>query len=151
MTKVNKLSNLSKSANMVDIAAALKHQMDNIVDNSNAPWKTNRKFVDTILGTKDLDQITDVYEIQALTALMINRKKSWDEAQQVLELRTTKVYAANGYSFEDWVHDFKLRIEIITQKEKIEKLRALYDEASSLMTAEDRRSQFLDKLKSLNS
>lgn len=134
---------------MVDIATMIETQMSKIVDNSNAPWKTNRQFTDSILGTKDLDKINDVSEIHALTALMINRKKSWDEAQQVLELTTSKVYSVNGYNFDEWVHDFKLRIQIITQKDKIDQLKALHEEASSLMTAEDRKSQFISKIQAL--
>lgn len=97
-----------------------------------ASWKTDGLF--KILGNDfytNINTVTEINKCVESVALLLTAKRSIDEASKLLNV-TCPDFLWSGYSFEDWLHDFKLRASMISWDIGKKKLSTLESKLSDL-------------------
>lgn len=109
-------------------------------------WKTNCAFVS---GTHafNLQTITDKKVLALNFGHLIRLKDAEEQAANLLGLDYE--WDFNGYSYEDWMADFKTRANMLTLKEKEQELKELDARINKLVTPEQRRDMEIKELESI--
>lgn len=95
--------------------------------------KTNCVFYHPF-DKKDRINIHTVDEITLIdcVAALINYKNTWEQATKLIS--SDKKFQWGSYSFEDWIHDFQLRLNIINEKSKKEQLNQLQKRLDAIVS-----------------
>ena len=95
-------------------------------------WKTNGVFkFDGGETHKNINTINDVEVCVDILADLLQEKNCRDEAAKLLDVESTEV-KWNDYSFDDWLHDIKLRTSMIKWDIEKKKLNALESKLKDL-------------------
>lgn len=86
--------------------------------------KTNGVLIKEPGSHLNLNTINDIKTCVDTVAFILQKKNLIEESVKLLEIEYAD-YTFNGYSFEDWLCDFKLRASIITWNQEKKKLTAL--------------------------
>lgn len=84
----------------------------------NDPWNTGKSF--------NLHTLNDVKKIQELLAFLLGQTFRYNESATLLGLEKSD-YKWTGFTNEQWLHDFKLRvakIQIGARKDKLSRMEA---------------------------
>jgi len=104
-----------------------------------AAWKTNGILKRNDNSHVNINTVNEVsYCVDAVSALL-SEKSHREEASKLLEVPFDSL-SWNGYSFEDWLHDFKLRSSMITWDLEKKKLGVLESKLSDLRS-EDAKTE----------
>jgi hypothetical protein len=74
------------------------------------------------------------------------RENAYNDAAKDLGLQTYPQFTANGGTAADWKQDISLRIDIITHKDKLDKLKDYKDKMSKFLSAEDQKAMLLKEM-----
>lgn len=109
-------------------------------------WLTNSIFKFNESEHINLNTAKPVHIIKAL-AYLIEKKNSWDAAIQMIGAKES--FEWYGYSFNDWVADFKTRINIVEWDSKKVQLDAMEAKLKGLVSEEARTGMELDSIAAL--
>lgn len=106
-------------------------------------WKTNCSF--NYNNVRQNLHVIDAATCITLCADIFNWKQHLSSAYDWLETEK-KELVIQGYSHLDWLHDLKLRFEILKKREKEEKLKKLLVELEDLLSHEKKVELRLSKI-----
>ena len=112
--------------------------------------KALKRIEDKVYKTNGLveggfnQNLQDETKIETLIKMMgsiAGRAKSYNDAADFLGIKTFPVFKVNGGTVEDFKHDIELRIAIIQNESKLNKLKELKAKYVDLMDKEDKKAQ----------
>lgn len=132
-------SNIPKTISKLEQAIKkLKHIED-------TPWKSSG----TISGfPTNIRNETLIPNLIRMFSVFVQREKAYYDAADILGIKTRPVYDDNGATREGIEEDVKLRIEIIQQKDTLDKLNEFKQKASKFMSEEDQKRDLFDQMES---
>ena len=110
---------------------ALKHIEESV-------YKTNGRVGGGF--SQNLQSETKVEELIKMMGSVAGRAKSYNDAATYLGITTYPVFKVEGSTVEDYAQDIKLRIAIIQNESKLNKLKAIKAKYTELMDKEDRKA-----------
>jgi hypothetical protein len=111
-------------------------------------WKTNALFKFNGDTHFNLNTVSDSGKLVVALAHLLAQSDDTVKAAQMLGVAAPK-FEWFGYSVEDWVDDFKMRISIIDWEAKKAKLDATQTKLSQLVSEEARTEMELESISKL--
>lgn len=105
--------------------------------------KTNGQLENGLGSTLDINKEEKIDVLIRALASVRERERSYNEAAEALGLKTIPAFTVGGGNADAWTHDIKKRIEVITQKTKLEKLTKWRDGMSKFLTEQEQKDRFL--------
>jgi hypothetical protein len=134
----------------LDISNALG-LLEKEIESLNEITDSKYKAGSSLDGFGNIQTCTDISTLIKAASSIRSREKSYLETAEDLGLRMYPKFNLNGGSSDDWMHDIKLRINILTHHEKLEKLKSYREEMKTLITKEERKAMlFKDMATYLN-
>lgn len=136
-------------------AVALKEtnkipEMLTVLDGKIAELKTITdsvyKTTGNLEGFGDIKAETKIENLIRAFSSVNGRKKAYDEAAAILGLTSHPQFTVSGGTVEDWEQDIKLRIEIITHKDKLDKLNEYKEKMSKFLSEEDQKAMLVNEM-----
>lgn len=93
-----------------------------------------------------IDDCTEIKSLINVYAFVKNKEQDYTDAANELKIKTAPLFKWCGYRVEDWKHDIELRITILTQKEKIDKLKKWQRKLEDFLSEEDKLNGMLEEL-----
>ncbi len=112
-------------------------------------WKTDGKITMGNGSQKDLKEETNQTELVKAFSTIMLRCKALDDAYDALGINPAPVAKIDGGTYGDWEHDFKLRLQIINQKETYDNLKQLEKDMIDLMDKDDKKALIIAKIQKL--
>lgn len=123
-----------------DLIAIVQKKKAEIEKLQKPTWETNCVF--TIDGkVSNIRTITSTDTVLKLTASLITERKAFNEAAEILGLNGE--FRFGGFTFDQWVNDFKNIAGNITIKEKLESLKKDEDALDKMVSKEKREEMEL--------
>lgn len=112
-------------------------------------WATNCAFRynEDSSASINIQVCADVEKFVHMLAFLIDKKRSFDEAQKILG--TSVKFKWSGFSFEDWQSDIKTRIDKIEISNKKKELELLEGRLDKLVSPELKAQMELDEISKL--
>lgn len=108
------------------------------------PWKAG----ENLSGFGNIRNEKMVTNLIRAASMILGKSEGYDKGIEWLELTGTEVpipvFDIDGFSPEAWKHDLRLKIDIIEQKERTDKLKEFKEKATKFMT-EDQQKLILFK------
>lgn len=123
-------------------------KLDEKLDSLKHITETKYRTSGVIEGVTDIKKETSIETlVRGLASIMV-RKESYDRAAKELGLTTYPQYQIGGCSLEDWTHDIKFRIDVLTHKETTDKLKEYRDKMSKFLSEQDQKQMLLNEMSS---
>ena len=107
---------------------------------------TSYKTQGTLTGFGNIHNETKVENLIKAHSSIRGRANAYKEAAEDLGLNEYPVFTVDGADAEAWKHDIDLKIQIITHKERIDKLKDIEAKAKSFLSQEDQKVIFFKEL-----
>lgn len=131
--------NMSKNDNKIkSLLTQIKTKKTKIGQKPKGNWVTNGIFKDTYVEYKNIN-VLDTDTCVSLLSTLIKDQECRDKACSLLDVSGIEL-TYNGFSFEDWVHDFKMRVCILKWDIEKRKLISLENKLKSLRS-EDAKTE----------
>lgn len=131
---------------VLDMIQLVEKEKDEIKQLEKPNWKTNC-LLSVIEGTgKGLNfhVCSNKYDLVKALGFLISKKEEYNKAAGVLKVSGPFVW--DGYSFEDWQHDIKLRINKLQIDSKKKKLAALESRLDKVISPELKQKMELEAI-----
>jgi len=92
----------------------------------------------------NLNIINDIPVLLDICSSLVRQKESFETAAQLLDVGNQ--FSCNGYSFSDWLDDFKARVTLIKWEEKKKELVKLENQLSNLVSEEAKTEMELEEI-----
>lgn len=140
-----KIMNIDKKIKeLFEVVEQEKKKVEELNSTSKSKWNTNCSFkpknatVNVNIQTASKDTIID------LMSNLLGYEKFNKLSCQILGLESSEKFY--GFTYEQWVDDFKKRISIIDLKERREKLKSLESRLNGIISPEQRREMELQAI-----
>jgi hypothetical protein len=146
----------SKKAESTQLVIA-DQSVPNILSGLRAQLKELNKVTDSGYRTSgnigelgvDIKSETGIGKLIKVHATLKTSADNYDASAAELGLDEYPAWSHGGCTLADWTADVKLRINIITHKERKEALENAIKEMEQFLTEEDRKAQVLAKIQKL--
>lgn len=108
-------------------------------------WKTNGVFQFDKTNHLNMNTVNDSGKLVLALAHLLVQNTSTLEAAKMLNVNPPK-FDWSGYSIEDWIEDFKMRLSIISWEAKKAQLDATQAKLSQLVSEEARTEMELENI-----
>lgn len=95
-----------------------------------------------------ISEETEIENLLRMGSVILARSKAYDDFAAHIERESYPNFNGGGGTLEDYVHDIKLRIRWIEQKETLETLKGFKEDAIKLMSEADQKSILISKMSS---
>lgn len=110
----------------------------------NTQLKTNGKcyYRQDKQGTfVDFQTTTNPFEIGCMIGYVEQKKTEYLSGMNIIGATEFPVFKWNGFSLEDWIHDAKVRIDVLTYNNKKEILEKTRETIEKFMSEEERQAR----------
>lgn len=133
---------LTKVTEVPEILSALDKEIGKLKTISESVYKTTGNLE----GFGDIKVETKLENLIRAYSSVKGREEAYDKAAKELGLSTYPQFSISGGTAADWRQDILLRIDIITHKDKLDKLKDYKDKMSKFLSAEDQRSILMKEM-----
>lgn len=119
---------------------------------SESPFKTNGEFKYnpySNYGTVNIHRLGDISSLLNIYAYIKSKHDMYEEAATKFDLKVYPAFTWMNYSLKDWEHDISVRLTLVTQHDRVKKLRDAKAKLQSFMTEEDRLAIVLKELEDI--
>lgn len=131
--------------NLIETAEAKEREIGNIESYNN---KTNLSFAysdNPRAGERlNLNVVNDIKQFVEIVSFLLARKSFHDNACK--ELGVSVPFSWCGYTYSQWFHDIKNRIDVINLRKKKNELAEIKEQLNELMSPEMKRELKLKEL-----
>ena len=132
---------------IIDLQEKLTQRKNKIVDPGKTSPMINCQFPINGRGTINLHTIHNINDLLPLAAILIREKESFEKANEYCG--TEEVYMYSTHTFEEWMHDIKMRINKLKFVEETKKLQQIQSKLLSLESDDLKKSRELEEIKKL--
>lgn len=94
----------------------------------------------------DIKQETKLENLIRAFSSVKGREKAYEDAAKDLGLSTYPQFSVSGGTAAEWKQDILLRIDVITHKDKLDKLTEYKDKMSKFLSADDQKAMLLKEM-----
>lgn len=149
-SKINKMKNketkvtaeLTVTDKIPEILSVLDEQIGKLKTIAESVYKT----AGTLDGFGDIKAETKVENLIRAYSSVKGREDAYNNAAKDLGLNQYPQFNVNGGTAADWKQDILLRIDIITHKDKLDKLNEYKEKMSKFLSAEDQKAMLLKEM-----
>lgn len=142
MKKTEKTPALVKVNEVPEVLSLLEKEIGKLKSVSDSVYKTSG----TLDGFGDIKQETKIENLIRAYSSVKGKENAYNDAAKDLGLTTYPVFTVNGGTASDWKQDILLRIDIITHKDKLDKLTEYKEKMSKFLSAEDQKAMLLKEM-----
>lgn len=140
---------LTQESNTSDIITALDSAIKSIKEIETTPWKS-QGYVDFGNGTTiDLKTEQKIDTLIKAFSVVQSKETAYNKAVETLALDSAPIFSICGANTEAFLHDVRLRIMIIQQDSKLNKLKAAKEKMALFMTQAEQRALALKEIESI--
>ena len=96
--------------------------------------------------TVNINTVNSLTECIRIVADIIDVRDSFSKAAELLDIETFELPKVNGFSAEDWIEDFKLKVKIILWAVEDKKIKALESKLKDLRSNDLKTADALDDI-----
>lgn len=133
---------IAKIEDVPQVLSLLDQEIGKLKTISESVYKTTGNLD----GFGDIKAETKLENLIRAFSSVKGREKAYDEAARDLGLKTYPQFSVSGGTAADWKQDILLRIDIITHKDKLDKLNEYKDKMSKFLSAEDQKSMLMQEM-----
>lgn len=104
------------------------------------------KTTGALTGFGDIKQEMKLENLIRAFSMVKGKENAYNEAAKELGLTTYPQFSIDGGTSADWKQDILLRIEIITHKDKLDKLNAYKEKMSKFLSEEDQKAMLMKEM-----
>jgi|SRR6187402_499234 len=128
---------------------AVNHKLATVKAITDTPYKTSG-LVTTANGQLNIKTATDQKVLVLAFSSVLARLEALDKAYEELGATGTRpVSQIDGASLEEWKADFKLRLNIIQNQEKLDKLNKIKEGLTDLMGRDEKAALLMQQLENI--
>lgn len=142
MKKTEKTPALVKVNEVPEVLSLLEKEIGKLKSVSDSVYKTSG----SLDGFGDIKQETKIENLIRAYSSVKGRENAYNDAAKDLGLTTYPQFTVNGGTASDWKQDILLRIDIITHKDKLDKLTEYKEKMSKFLSAEDQKAMLLKEM-----
>lgn len=151
----NKVIVRSEVAEKIDL---INQRLATLKQGSSSSWKTNLEFRWNPAYTGNIsnapiriDRLTSIRELLEIHASIRSKHEEYEKSANLVikEKVNYPTFKWMDYTYEEWDHDIRKRIDLVTHQDQITKLQKAKTLLESLLTEEDRKQMILEQLKGL--
>lgn len=112
----------------IELINEVKRRKQEIAKIEKPNWKTNLSFC-FVEGKKNdaiaLHTVANVKTLISMAAFLMERRDNYEKAAKLLGVEQPPEFTWDGFSVEDWLEDFKMKIskiQIVSKRKKLEEL-----------------------------
>jgi beta-lactamase class D len=133
---------LNNAADVPEMLKAIDEKIKKFKRIEESVYKTTGKLD----GFGDLKQEKLVSNLIRAVSVVIAKEKAYNEAAEKLGLTTYPVFEISGSQAKDWIEDARLRIDIIEQKDTLDKLQDYKKRMQEFLSKEDQKNILLREM-----
>jgi len=138
-----------QDGNVFEYLEKVQKKLKEVKQITDTPYKTPGRFTGSNGVTLDIKSEMNVDELVRGFSSIQARIKALDEGYETLGFTSHKLSQVDGGSLADWTADIKLRINIINNQEKLNKLSKIKDGLTSLMDNSQKASLLMSELENM--
>lgn len=142
MSKTKGTTALAKIDEVPEVLSILDQEIGKLKIISESVYKTSG----VLDQFGDIKQETKVENLIRAYSSVKGREDSYYAAQKDLKVVSAPVFTVSGGTAADWKQDIMLRIDIITHKDKLDKLNEYKEKMSKFLSAEDQKAMLLKEM-----
>jgi hypothetical protein len=133
---------LTKANEVPQILSVLDNEIGKLKTIAESVYKTTG----ILDGFSDIKAETKVENLIRAYSSVKGREDAYNNAAKELGLNQYPQFNVNGGTAADWKQDILLRIDIITHKDKLDKLNEYKEKMSKFLSAEDQKAMLLKEM-----
>lgn len=133
---------LAKIDEVPEVLSLLDQEIGKLKIISESVYKTSGQLE----GFGDIKAETKIENLIRAFSSVKGREKAYEDAAKDLGQVTYPQFNVSGGTAADWKQDILLRIDIITHKDKLDKLNEYKDKMSKFLSAEDQKTMLLKEM-----
>lgn len=133
---------LARVDEVPEVLSLLDQEIGKLKTISESVYKTTGNLE----GFGDIKQETKLENLIRAFSSVKGREKAYEDAAKDLGLGTYPQFSISGGTAADWKQDILLRIDIITHKDKLDKLNEYKEKMSKFLSAEDQKAMLLKEM-----
>lgn len=148
----NKVIVRSEVAEKIDL---INQRLNTLKKGSASNWKTNLEFRWNPSYTGNapirIDRVVSISELLEIHASIRSKHEEYEKSASLVikEKVNYPTFKWMDYTYEEWDHDIRKRIDLVTHQDQITKLQKAKALLETLLTEEDRKQIILAELKGL--
>jgi hypothetical protein len=142
MSKAKVTTALAKLDEVPEVLSLLDQEISKLKTISESVYKTGG----TLDGFGDIKAETKIENLIRAYSSVRGRENAYNDAQKELGVASAPAFTVSGGNSADWKQDIQLRIDIITHKDKLDKLNEYKTRMSGFLSAEDQKSMLLKEM-----
>ena len=137
-----KTTAIAKVEDVPQVLSLLDQEIGKLKTISDSVYKTTG----ILEGFGDIKTETKLENLIRAFSSVKGRENAYNDAAKDLGLSTYPQFSISGGTAADWKQDILLRINIITHKDKFDKLTEYKDKMSKFLSAEDQKAMLLKEM-----
>lgn len=97
-------------------------------------------------GFGDIKAETKIENLIRAYSSVKGRENAYNDAQKELKVTSAPAFTVSGGTSADWKQDIMLRIDIITHKDRLDKLNDYKEKMSKFLSTEDQKAMLLTEM-----
>lgn len=142
MSKKNNTELALSNSQVPDVLSLLDKQIAGLKKIADSVYKTTGQLT----GFGDIKAELKLENLIRAFSMVKGKENAYNEAAKELELGTYPQFSIDGGTAADWKQDILLRIEIITHKDKLDKLNAYKEKMSKFLSEEDQKAMLMKEM-----
>lgn len=125
-------------------------KLDELQVATDSDFKTSCRFrynPNNDYSTVRIDECSDLESLIHVHAFLTQKERAYQESAEKLEIKEFPLFKWCGYKIDDWCHDIKLRLNVLTHYHSRQKLIKWKDRLSELLTEEDKVKNIISEFK----
>ena len=142
MSKKNNTELALSNSQVPDVLSLLDKQIAGLKKIADSVYKTTGQLT----GFGDIKQELKLENLIRAFSMVKGKENAYNEAAKELGLASYPQFSIDGGTAADWKQDILLRIEIITHKDKLDKLNAYKEKMSKFLSEEDQKAMLMKEM-----
>lgn len=147
-TEVSKVNqDLLQTINLVDNKLADLKTIETTSFKSHGQFRFNPAYTGN--AAIDIHRCTSLEDLLAIYAYLADKEIAYNNAAEACEVDEYPQFKWINVPIQDWLHDIKLRVKIITHEVRKQNLVKAKSELSKFLSSEDKLAQVLESVTKL--
>jgi len=132
--------------NIPDVLTKIDQKLADLKKVTDSVYKTSGALGN---GFGDIKTEMKIQNLIGLYSSICAKEKAYEQAAKDLELNPYPEFSVNGFTSSDCKEDIKLRINILSHQEQLDKLNKAKELVSKFLSEEDQKRIALEQLKDI--
>lgn len=150
MANLKKTNSVKNEVAVLDLDAtnvpAIINALDEKLKSLSHVTDSNYRTAGKLEGIGDIKTMTSIDELIKAYSVICSKEQAYNAAALDLGLSEFKEFTLFGHTREDWKLDIKLRMDLITHKDTLEKINNYKSKFEKFLSVDDQKTMLLNEL-----